>query len=409
MRILILLFGVLCFKASAQLKPIMWQVTNDSITRWEYYFGDDFNTLSIDKNKWYDGYPWGGLQVAQRIYTAPEMIEPNEGYVSLKINKTNEWRGFPAWMLDTTVARKNNIELKNGQMQLNYLTSCIWSKQSFKYGYFECRCKVPKEKGLWPAFWLFGQNNADEIDFMECKGERTKELHVDVHCPNQCDHIRGFMGSKNDWGGWVKMNQNLTDEWVVFSGVWLPNHLVYYVNGVPVSYFKGDFATPMNVIANLSMAGDKGGFSPGPDESTHFPSEFLVDYIRVWKLESDPDIRKASVEKNPLDENKVLNETGLKETKISRKVGAVYDKKILRKERGFISLIPTGNRHYQIHVNGSILAGAIVRIVDEKGTKVKEQILTQTYTLLNLQALQKGNYTLEIEVNGIKKSEKINL
>ena len=409
MRFLTLFFLVASFQLNAQLKPIMWQISADSITNWEYYFGDDFSTTSFDKNKWYDGYPWGGLQMVQHIYTAPEMVTPNEGYVSLKINKTDEWRSFPAWMLDTAVARKNNVEIKNGQVHLDYLTSCIWSKQSFKYGYFECRCKIPKEKGLWPAFWLYGQNNADEIDFMECKGERTKELHVDIHCPNECDRIRGFMGSKDNWGGWVKMNQNLTDEWVVFSGVWQPNHLVYYVNGVPVSYFKGDFATPMNVIANLSMAGGKGAFSPGPDESTVFPSEFLIDYIRVWKLESDPERRKASGEKNPKDEIKVLNNTGLKEIKIARKVNAVYEKKILSKERGFISFIPTGNHQYQIQVNGSVLTGAKVSLYDDKGTKVREQNLTQNFTLLNLTTLQKGVYTLELEINGLKKSEKINL
>ena len=247
---------------------MLFQVKKDTIIRWDYHFGDEFEGNQVNQNKWFDHYPWGGLSIKQRIYAAPEMVFQKDGVLHLGIKQTNEWRKFDDWMLNAEIAKKNEVEYRDGSMQLEYLTSCLWSKQTFKYGYFECRCKAPSGKGLWPAFWLYGQNQIDEIDFVEIKGERKDQVHVDIHCPYKCDKTRGgLLGVKKNWGGWVKMNEPVTDDWVIFSGIWLPNSLTYFVNGVPVSQFNGDFSTDMNVIANLSVAQNNGPFSPGPDEN----------------------------------------------------------------------------------------------------------------------------------------------
>jgi hypothetical protein len=40
----------------------------------------------------------------------------------------------------------------------------------------------------------------------------------------------------------------------------------------------------MNLIANFSLAMDKGPFSPGPNAKTGFPAEYLIDYIRAWEI-----------------------------------------------------------------------------------------------------------------------------
>ena len=56
----------------------------------------------------------------------------------------------------------------------------------------------------------------------------------------------------------------------------------------PLQSIWGIFGTSMNLIANISVAQNKGPFSPGPDKNTVFPNEFVIDYMRVWKLENDP-------------------------------------------------------------------------------------------------------------------------
>jgi beta-glucanase (GH16 family) len=384
-----------------QLQPILWHVKSDTIERWNYHFGDEFSTTTLDKEKWFDTYSWGGLLVKYRIYSDPKLVVPQGGFVSLKADTTSEWRTFQEWMIDKEIAKNAGVEIRNNSLQLKYLNSCIWSKQEFKYGYFECRCKAPSGKGLWPAFWLFGQNNKDEIDFMEMKGEKEYESHIDIHVPDKTDIVPGFLGFKKNWGGWIKTNHKLTDEWVVFSGIWKPGSLIYYINGVPVSHFKGDFKTSMNLIANLANAVDNGPFNPGPDQSTIFPSEFLVDYMRVWKSNDDPSNSKAP-KMLVRDENKILMSSSIPETKIKKKIGLIYDNKLFKKEIGFISLIPINDRQYQIQVNGAKLKNTKVKVLDGSGKRVQETVLTAQYSILNLSSLKKGDYIIELNFNGVK-------
>jgi hypothetical protein len=396
MRFLLIFLSIGLF-CNAQLKPILLQVKKDTILQWNYHFGDEFYEDNLDLSKWYNGYPWGGLLIDQRIYAAPEMTKQKDGILHLGADSTSEWRKFQEWMLVPEIAKKHGVEIRDGAMQLDYLTSCIWSKKEFKYGYFECRCKAPEGKGLWPAFWLYGQNQKDEIDFMEMKGERRFDTHVDIHCPNECDKTPGTFGIKKDWGGWVKMREKLTNNWVVFSGVWLPNSLTYYVNGVPVSHFEGDFATPMNVIANLSVARDNGPFNPGPDKKTVFPNEFLVDYIRVWKPMNDPTEKDA--EKWVIPRNYAVNTPMNATAKIKRKVRHVYSKKRLKNETGFISLIPKSDRVYFIQFNGILNKGLVIEVEDQNNLSKRISIESN---LIDFADFPSGNYILKIDNLGQK-------
>jgi beta-glucanase (GH16 family) len=405
---LLFFFLAASFSVFGQLQPILWHVKTDTIERWNYHFGDEFSTATLDKEKWYDVYPWGGLHTLHRTLIVPELSVPHEGYISLRADTLTEWRKFPEWMLDKEGAKKLGIEIKDNSLQIKYLNSSIMSRQEFKYGYFECRCKAPKGRGLWPAFWLFGQNGKGEIDFMEIKGEKEYETHVDVHVPDKTDKVPGFLGIKKDWGGWVKLNHKMTEEWIVFSGIWKPGSLIYYVNGVPVSHFKGDFDASMNLIANLANAVDYGPFNPGPDESTIFPNEFLVDYMRVWKSNDDPSNARRSLG-SIKDENKVLTTSTIPETKIKRKIGLIYDSKLFKKEIGFVGLIPLGERQYQIQVNGAKLKNSKVKVLDISGNLIQEVTLNAQYSTLNLTNLKKGDYKLEIQVNNQKQSVLITL
>ena len=398
---LLFFFLAVSLSVFGQLQPILWNVKSDTIERWNYHFGDEFSTTTFDKEKWFDTYSWGGLLAKYRIYSDPKLVVPHEGFVSLKADTTSEWRTFQEWMIDKEGAKNAGVEIKDNSLQLKYLNSCIWSKQEFKYGYFECRCKAPSGKGLWPAFWLFGQNNKDEIDIMEMKGEKDYETHVDIHIPNNIGMVPGFLGIKKNWGGWIKTDQKLIEEWVVFSATWKPGSIIYYVNGIPVSHFKGDFATSMNVIANLANAVDNGPFKPGPDNNTVFPSEFLVDYIRVWKSSTDP-IVSRSPKIVVRDEQKVTSSASIPATTIKKKIGFMYDKKLFKKEIGFVGLIPLGERQYQIQVNGAKLKNARIKVIDTSEKVVQELVLNAQYTVLNLSTLRRGDYQIELEFNGQK-------
>jgi beta-glucanase (GH16 family) len=409
LREIIFLLAIYCCvqKADAQLQPLLFQLRSDSIIQFNYHFGDEFNTGQIDADKWFDRYPWGGLLVDQRVWASPEMVVPYEGYVNLKAEKTGEMREFQDWMINRELAKQHGTKIDGNKVQLDYLTSCLWSKQTFRYGYFECRAKCPTGKGLWPAFWLYGQNQKDEIDFMENKGERPSEIHVDVHCPNKCDQIDRLIG-KTNWGAWVKLNKQVLDEWVVYSGLWTPEGVIFYADGVPISYFKGVFGTEMNVIVNLSVARDGFAFKPGPDEKTIFPAEFLVDYVRVWKLPEDGEYTKRRFRQFS-DENKTIQGRTLNSPKVTRTNRYVNNKKLFRTQQGFVSLTPVNERFYQIHSLGMESGSLVVILKSEKGEVLKTQTVKSDFELFNMQNIPSGNYILSVVSNGKECNQLISL
>ena len=54
----VLLFILLSHCFYAQMNPVMWQVQNDTIMKWGYFFGDEFNGDQINEDLWHPNYPW---------------------------------------------------------------------------------------------------------------------------------------------------------------------------------------------------------------------------------------------------------------------------------------------------------------------------------------------------------------
>jgi beta-glucanase (GH16 family) len=252
---------------------------------------EDFDGVSINPELWYNYYPWGGLSLDSKTYTDARMCKEQGGSLWLSVDTVSERREFPSWMVDTLLLTKLGMRASDGKVEINRLTSALWSKKTFKYGYFECRCWLPKGQGYWPAFWMYGGKPNEELDFMEAKGERTKSYHVDVHCPNRCDRIRRWGIFDQPFGHWVKTSDEITETWVTFAGLWTPLGVVFYCNDEAVASHEASFNTEMNLIANFSLAMDKGAFSPGPNRKTVFPGQFRMDYIRAWEIPKANEIK----------------------------------------------------------------------------------------------------------------------
>ncbi len=291
----VLLFTVFCFwNLNGQVSQSLLEYRADEIFVYLPKVIEDFTSPKLDEERWFGYYPWGGLSLDARTYTSPDMCKVKNGNLVLSLDTTSQWFSFPDWMIDTLQMRKNKIEKKDGKIQMQRLTSAIWSKEKFRYGYFECKCKMPEGQGYWPAFWLYGGNPNEEIDFMEGKGERPKQYHVDIHCPNRCDRVKQYGIFDKPFGHWVRSKSTLLDEWVLFSGKWTPQGVAFYLNGELVATHATTFETEMNLIANFSMAQDNAPFSPGANKKTRYPAKFEVDYMRVWDIDQgDWGVQKA--------------------------------------------------------------------------------------------------------------------
>ena len=157
-----------------------------------------------------------------------------------------------------------------------------------KYGEFESRIRIPKGQGMWPAFWMLGDNfpavgwpACGEIDIMENIGVEPGKIHGTIHGP-------GYSGDDSVGAPYALPSGSFADDFHVFGVEWEPKEIRFYVDGylyetrTPADLPAGTrwvFDHPFYLILNLAV----GGKWPGnPDASTKFPQEMLVDYVRVY-------------------------------------------------------------------------------------------------------------------------------
>jgi beta-glucanase (GH16 family) len=153
------------------------------------------------------------------------------------------------------------------------------------FGRFEAGLKLPRGRGLWPAFWMLGDDAASarggEIDVMENVGSEPGTVHGSLHGPGySADH--GLTTPFTLPGG-----RAVADDFHVFAVDWTPDAITWFVDGVPytrktradVGGHEWVFDHPFFLIINLAV----GGTWPGaPPAGTVFPQSMLVDYVRVY-------------------------------------------------------------------------------------------------------------------------------
>jgi beta-glucanase (GH16 family) len=161
---------------------------------------------------------------------------------------------------------------------------------SFQYGRIEARMNLPEGQGIWPAFWLLG-NDISTIDWPAC-GELDVMEHIDGNNPqNQgFDWVQGSIHGTGLNGGIQYHPAGFTAAgWHIYGMTWSKGQIEYYVDQPSNVYASFAHATqpgkwpfddgPQFILLNLAV----GGNWPGPPNATTvFPSELLVDYVRIY-------------------------------------------------------------------------------------------------------------------------------
>jgi beta-glucanase (GH16 family) len=158
----------------------------------------------------------------------------------------------------------------------------------FTYARVEARMKLPKGQGIWPAFWMLGANidetpwpQCGEIDIMENIGRERKIVHGTVHGP-------GYSGG-NGVGGQYDFERGYpSDDFHVYAIEWLPEGIRWMIDDREYFAVTPDdlppatdwvFDHPFFIILNLAVGGNWPG---NPDDTTVFPQQLTVDYVRVY-------------------------------------------------------------------------------------------------------------------------------
>ena len=163
---------------------------------------------------------------------------------------------------------------------------------SFQYGRIEARMKLPESQGMWPAFWLLG-NNITKIKWPAC-GELDVMEHINGADPDRhgFDWVQGSIhGSKLDGGIQYHPAGFSAAAWHTYGMIWSRGEIKYYIDNPANVYATFTPATqagvwpfddgPEFVIINLAVGGD---WPRSPDSTTVFPSEVQVDYVRVFTI-----------------------------------------------------------------------------------------------------------------------------
>jgi len=161
-------------------------------------------------------------------------------------------------------------------------------KVTWTYGHIESRMKLPYGQGIWPAFWMLGNDistntwpGCGEIDVMESIGKELNKVHGTMHGP-------GYSGGAGPTATYTLPGSGkFADDFHVFAIEWEKDVVRWYVDGTlystktPADIGSGNtwvYDKPFFILLNFAV----GGQWPGnPDTTTVFPQTMTVDYVRV--------------------------------------------------------------------------------------------------------------------------------
>ncbi len=234
---------------------------------WELVWQDEFSGETIDEAYWtheVGGHGWGNGE-AQHYSAEPKNSYVEGGYLIIQALQENvHGKRFSSARLIT----KEKVEAH--------------------YGRIEARIQIPYGQGIWPAFWMLGNDMdkvgwpyAGEIDIMENVGHEPSIIHGTLHGPLYSG-ADGVGGSKR-----LPSKARYADDFHIFAIEWEEEEIRWYMDDQ--MYWKltpaavpGDWVYdhPFYLLINVAVGGQWPGY---PDDTTSFPQMMKVDYVRIYE------------------------------------------------------------------------------------------------------------------------------
>src|SRR5215204_1867572 len=244
-----------------------------------YLFADEFTgrpRQTFDPSKWtaeIGGGGWGNEELQYYLDDVESAHLDGNGNLVIAALKLKSSTDLTCWYGKCLYASARLITKK---------------KFEFKYGRIEARIKLPEGAGVWPAFWMLGNDidqvgwpRCGEIDIMEFIGREPSTIYGTVHGP-------GYSGA-NSIGGSISLTGGTrASDFHIYSVEWSENEIRWFFDrrqyhkfsrtNVPAGS-KWVFDHSFFIIINFAV----GGKWPGsPDRKTTFPQSMLVDYVRIF-------------------------------------------------------------------------------------------------------------------------------
>jgi beta-glucanase (GH16 family) len=241
---------------------------------WKLSWSDEFEAETIDKNIW-------NFQIVE----------------AGRFN--DEWQRYTD-SNDNAYIENNCLVIKavhesdvHGMDQYTSARLHTANKRVLKYGKIAARMKLPKGKGIWPAFWMLGtsidENGGDtpwpqsgEIDILELYGSKNDAaIEANAHYAD-ASGAHGMMGAAS-----FKLEQGIfADAFHIFELEWDATKITWLVDGeqfasMPISADElSEFRKEFFILLNVAVGGTYAGH---PDATSTFPQHMYIDWVRVYK------------------------------------------------------------------------------------------------------------------------------
>ena len=221
--------------------------------KWKLVWHDEFDGPNLDETKW---------------------------------NRLGDHKRRDGWWLkeDAYLSGHGTLLLRTKKEGDRYPCGAIDTKGKFEraFGYYVARCRMSKQPGHWPAFWMMcsgvskvGDEGRDgtEIDIVEMPwrdGRITMNLHWD-----------GYGKDHKTAGAKPTKQPELTEGFHDYALLWTPEEYVFYVDGKEVWRTK---AGGVSQVPEYILLTEEIGKWGGDVTKAQLPDYFEVDYVRVYKM-----------------------------------------------------------------------------------------------------------------------------
>ena len=250
---------------------------------WTLTWSDEFNGSdgsAVDSTKWVYDTGGGGLGNSELEY-----------YTSGTANAVQQGGNL---VITATTANASSYTCSypsNGPCHYTSARLKTLGKFSQQYGRFEARIQMPEGQGLWPAFWMMGDNintanwpSCGEIDVMENIGKEPTINHGSMHMPASGSTSDDQLTGMYTLPGGAKLG----DAFHTYAIEWTSSQVTFYVDDMlyetqtkaGATGRTWEFDHPFFILLNVAV----GGTWPGsPDSTTTFPQTMKVDWVRVYQ------------------------------------------------------------------------------------------------------------------------------
>lgn len=232
-------------------------------------------------------------------FNGPAGTQPDASKWGFDIGRGPNNDGWGNQELQTYTNSADNVKL-NGSGNLlitavangsSFTSARIKTQGKFSqtYGRYEARIKTTFGPGLWPAFWMMGENittvnwpQCGEIDIMEQKGQEPHITYGTIHGP-------GYSAGGSIGKMYALQNDRFDNDFHIYAVEWGTDYIDFFVDNYLYQRItpeqvkaKGQwvFNTPFFIILNVAVGGNYVGF---PTSGTPFPQTMMVDYVKVYK------------------------------------------------------------------------------------------------------------------------------